>query len=84
MCVHTVKITSLDECLRDQLAIGINNDYWQRELFRIHTTNEATHQQVEASALVLEQAHDQQQKIQALGKINTGTGHESTPHARAW
>ena len=59
---------SLDERLRDQLAIGINNDYWQRELFRIHTTNEGTLQQVEASALVQEQAHNQQQKIQGLGE----------------
>ena len=82
---------SLEERLRDQLAIGINNDYWQRELFRIHTTNEATLQQVEASALVLEQAHNQQHKIQALGKDNTGTEsgirrvkglQETAPHAR--
>ena len=83
--------SSLEERLRDQLAIGINNDYWQRELFRIHTTNEATLQQVEASALVLEQAHNQQHKIQALGKDNTGTEsgirrvkglQETAPHAR--
>ena len=80
---------SLDERLRDQLAIGINDDYWQRELFRLHTTNEATLQEVEASALVLEQAHNQQQKIQALGKNDTGTEsgirrvrQETTPHAR--
>eukprot|EP00731_Ephydatia_muelleri_P007324 Em0003g1572a len=83
--------SSLEERLRDQLAIGINNDDWQRELFRIHTTNEATLQQVEASALVLEQAHNQQHKIQALGKDNTGTEsgirrvkglQETAPHAR--
>ena len=80
---------SLDERLRDQLAIGVNDDYWQRELFRLHTTNEATLQEVEASALVLEQAHNQQQKIQALGKNDTGTEsgirrvrQETTPHAR--
>lgn len=73
------------------MAIGINNDYWQRELFWIHTTNEATLQEVEASALVLEQAYNQQQKIEALGKNDTGTEsgirrvkeiQESTPHAR--
>ena len=47
--------------MRDQLIIGINNDAWQQELFRRHTTNEATLQQVEETALVLEQASIQQQ-----------------------
>ena len=43
---------SLIERLRDQLIIGINNDAWQQELFRRHTTNEATLQQVEETALI--------------------------------
>ena len=40
---------SLNERLRDQLVLGINNDAWQQELLRLHTTNDATIQQVEAS-----------------------------------
>ena len=56
-----------------KIVNNLHNDYWQRELFQIHTTNEATLQEVEASALVLKQAHNQQQKIQALGKNDTGT-----------
>lgn len=50
---------SLLEWLRDQLAIGINNDAWQKELFQHHTTNK----QVEATALILEQASTQQESI---------------------
>eukprot|EP00731_Ephydatia_muelleri_P021050 Em0013g777a len=57
---------SLSERLRDQLAIGINNDAWQKELFRLHTTNDATLQQVEASALILEQASTQQESIRQM------------------
>ena len=59
---------SLSERLRDQLIIGINNDAWQQELFRRHTTNEATLQQVEETALVLEQASIQQQQLQGMAK----------------
>ncbi|KAL5516393.1 hypothetical protein EMCRGX_G001699 [Ephydatia muelleri] len=59
---------SLSERLRDQLIIGINNDAWQQELFRRHTTNEATLQQVEETALVLEQASIQQQQSQGMAK----------------
>lgn len=46
--------------------IGINNDNWQQELFRAHKTNEATLQQVEATALVLEQASVQQKIIWSM------------------
>ena len=28
---------SLNERLRDQLVLGINNDAWQQEIFRLHT-----------------------------------------------
>eukprot|EP00731_Ephydatia_muelleri_P010462 Em0005g1048a len=52
--------------LIDQLAIGINNDAWQKELFRLHTTNDATLQQVEASVLILEQASTQQESIRQM------------------
>ena len=58
----------MSERLRDQLIIGINNDAWQQELFRRHTTNEATLQQVEETALVLEQASIQQQQLQGMAK----------------
>ena len=47
---------SLAERLRDQLVIGINNDYWQKELSRLHPTNASTLANVEASALILEKA----------------------------
>ena len=39
----------------------MKNDAWQQELFRRHTTNEATLQLVDETALVLEQASIQQQ-----------------------
>ena len=44
----------MSERLRDQPIIGINNNAWQQELLRRHTTNEATLRQVEETALVLE------------------------------
>ena len=59
---------SLDERLRDQLVIGISNDSWQQEIFRLHPTNDATLQQVEQSALIVEQAFTQQQQIRAMTK----------------
>ena len=61
---------SLNERLRDQLVLGINNDAWQQELFRLHTTNDATIQQVEASALILEQATTQQQRIREMASAD--------------
>ena len=59
---------SLDERLRDQLVIGISNDSWQEEMFRLHPKNDATLQQVEQSALIVEQAFTQQQQIRAMTK----------------
>ena len=59
---------SLNERLRDQLVIGISNDSWQQELFRTHTTNDATLQQVETTALILEQAATQQQRIREMAR----------------
>ena len=57
---------SLEERLRDQLVIGINNDAWQKEIFRLHPTNASKLAQVEATALVLEQASVQQQRLHSL------------------
>ena len=48
--------------------IGISNDSWQQELFRTHTTNDATLQQVETTALILEQAATQQQRIREMAR----------------
>ena len=64
---------SLNERLRDQLTIGINDDFWQQELFRLHTTNDTTLQQVEASALILEQASTQQKQIRSMAKGEQAT-----------
>jgi len=61
---------SLEERLRDQLVIGIKNDAWQKEVFRLHSTNASTLVQVEATALVLEQASVQQQRLHSLSKIS--------------
>jgi hypothetical protein len=57
---------SMEERLRDQLVIGINNDAWQKEVFRLHPTNASKLAQVEATALVLEQASVQQQRLHSL------------------
>jgi transposase InsO family protein len=77
---------SLTERLRDQLFLGINNDSWQRELFRLHPTNAATLAQVEATALVLEQAAVQQQRIHILTKSaherQSTVGAEAEPDVR--
>ncbi len=59
---------SLAERLRDQLVIGIGNDAWQKELFRLHPTNAATLAEVEATVIVLEQASLQQQRLHSLTK----------------
>lgn len=42
---------SLAERLRDQLVIGLNNDAWQKEIFRLHPTNESTLAQIEATII---------------------------------
>ena len=57
---------SLAERLRDQLVIGLNNDTWQKEIFRLHPTNESTLAQIEATIIVLEQASVQQQRLHSL------------------
>lgn len=69
---------SLTERLRDQLVIGINNEAWQKELFRLHPTNASTLAQIEATAAVLEQASVQQQRLQSLTKTSiSGSGAEA-------
>ena len=78
---------SLDERLRDQLIIGIANDTWQKEIFRLHPTNAATLAQVEATVLVLEQASQQQQRLHGLTKQAAAAAHDTatrrvTPHTR--
>lgn len=64
---------SLEERLRDQLVIGINNEVWQKELFRLHPTNDATLAQVEASVLLLEQASLQHERLQTLTRAASAT-----------
>jgi hypothetical protein len=59
---------NLNERLRDQLVIGINNEQWQKELFRLHPRDDATLADVSASALLLEQASTQQQRLHHLTK----------------
>ncbi|CAB0018439.1 unnamed protein product, partial [Nesidiocoris tenuis] len=51
---------SLNEHLRDQLVIGINNDTWQEQLIRDFPNNETTLKDVESAAIRMEQASDQQ------------------------
>ena len=67
---------SLAERLRDQLIIGIGNDAWQKEIFRLHPTNVATLAQAESTALILEQASMQQQRLQGL--IKSGAAAQDT------
>src|SRR5436190_5393277 len=55
--------TSLDERLRDQLLLGINNNDWQKELLRQHTDTQSILKDVETSALILEQADKTQKTI---------------------
>lgn len=57
---------NLRERIRDQLVTGINNHTWQQELIRLHPTNNATLEEVEASALILEQAATQANKLSQL------------------
>lgn len=66
---------SLSERLRDQLVIGLSNDSWQKEIFRLHPTNAATLAQVQASVLVLEQASTQQQRLQSLTRGSDAVHH---------
>ncbi|XP_074040343.1 uncharacterized protein [Leptinotarsa decemlineata] len=57
---------SLKERLRDQLVIGINNMAWQQELIRLHPNNTATLEEIEATALILEQASLQSKQLSNL------------------
>ncbi len=76
---------SLDERLRDQLIIGVANDTWQKEIFRLHPTNASTLAQVEATVLVLEQASQQQQRLHGLAKSNCRSRYYNTScHAACW
>ncbi|XP_063363538.1 uncharacterized protein LOC134652296 [Cydia amplana] len=55
--------TTLDERIRDQLVIGINNSTWQQELIKEHPTNSAKLSDVIATANKLEQAELQSQRL---------------------
>lgn len=57
---------SLDERLRDQLVLGINNTEWQKSLLRQHTEVDCSLRDVEASALVLEGADKTQVSIRPI------------------
>ncbi|POS82328.1 hypothetical protein EPUL_005100, partial [Erysiphe pulchra] len=61
----------LEEHLRDQIVIGINNDGWQQQLIRQFPSNETTLAEIERAALFLEQIDDQQCKLKELSGIQT-------------
>ena len=69
---------NLNERLRDQLVIGINSEQWQKELFRLHPRDDATLADVSSSALLLEQASTQQQRLHHLTKGGS-SGSADTP-----
>lgn len=58
---------TLDERLRDQLVIGINNDQWQQELIQRYPLPTTTLQDIEISALALEAASNQCKAIKVNG-----------------
>ena len=64
---------SLNERLRDQMVIGISNDGWQKEIFRVHPTNAASFNDIEATTLILEQATWQQKRLR-LHSLTKGGG----------
>ncbi|XP_052753094.1 uncharacterized protein K02A2.6-like [Galleria mellonella] len=80
---------TLEERIRDQLVIGINNIVWQQELIKEHPTNDSKLADVIATLNKLEQAEIQSQRItntttiettaelQAVNKINTRTSKRS-------
>jgi hypothetical protein len=70
---------SLNERLRDQLVIGISNDGWQKEIFRVYPTNAASFNNIEATTLVLEQATVQQKRLHSLTK-GGGLNYDSSVH----
>lgn len=69
--LKSISRASLDEHLRDQLIISINNDEWQRELIRSHASGTASFTDVEKSALLLESVATQQKQIQSLNKTSS-------------
>jgi hypothetical protein len=72
----------MSERLRDQLVLGLSNDSWQKEIFRLHPTNAATLAQVEASVLVLEQASTQQERLQSLTRGSDAVHHVASKFAQ--
>lgn len=65
---------TLDERLRDQLVIGINNMSWQQELIKTHPKNSAKLADVLSTARNLEQAEIQTTRI-AQTNNTTGSCH---------
>lgn len=57
---------SLNERLRDQLIIGINESSWQKELLKKFPSNNSTLEEVQKSAEILEQAFLGQNELQKL------------------
>lgn len=64
---------TLKERLRDQLVIGLNNNVWQQEIIRHHQTNDATLEEVEATAVRLEQAELQSKRLNLLANSQANT-----------
>ncbi|XP_071056472.1 uncharacterized protein [Onthophagus taurus] len=61
---------NLNERLRDQFVIAINNSAWQQEIIREHPNNSATLSEIEATAVKLEQASIHSQKLTSLTQQN--------------
>ena len=56
---------TLNERLRDQFLLGLNNPNIQEELFRKHPEDGATHADIETDALLLEAAYQQRKNFEA-------------------
>lgn len=61
---------NLNERLRDQLVIGINQPQWQQEIILKYTTNDATLAQIETYAVQLEQASLHAKKLAIVPFLN--------------
>ncbi|XP_054287577.1 uncharacterized protein K02A2.6-like [Macrosteles quadrilineatus] len=61
---------NLDERLRDQFVLGINNDRWQLELLRLHATTDTTFEQVTNTATLLENVDNQQSQFRNTRSVN--------------
>lgn len=61
---------TLDERLRDQLILGINDSHIQEHLFREHSEESATFNDVEKSALNYESALLNRETIESVIKVN--------------